>query len=405
MTTFKYKAQKTTGELYENTLEAESKFELYEHLHQEGGTLVSYEEVGKSFAKNFEKINSLFSKVKLQQKILFARNLGAMLDAGLALSRALSVMERQTKNKKFKSVITDISDMINKGQTFAQALSEHADVFPQVFISMVKAGEESGGLAEALKVVSDQLEKTYKLRKKIRGAMMYPAIIISVMIIIGILMLIYVVPTLTSTFKELGVDLPITTQIVIGVSDFLSNNAILSLVGLVVLGIGIWLLARMPKGKRALEFVVLRIPVIGKIVKEINSARTARTLASLLSAGVEVVSSLEITRDVVQNSYYKEVIAEAGESIQKGSQVSEVFSRHDDLYPILVGEMISVGEETGKMSEMLLQLAEFYENEVEQKTKDLSTVIEPFLMVIIGVVVGFFAVSMITPMYSLVSAI
>jgi type IV pilus assembly protein PilC len=402
---FKYKAKRSSGEIYEATLEAEDKYGLYDVLRNEGSEMISYEEKGASFNFNLEKLNNLFGRVKLQEKILFARNLGAMLEAGLSLSRALSVMERQTKNKKFKEVLVDISENINKGQTLAQSLEAHSKVFPPIFVSMVGAGEESGGLSEALKVISNQLEKTYKLKKKVRGAMMYPTIIVSVMIIIGILMLIYVVPTLTSTFKELEVDLPLSTRVVVGVSDFLAGNAILSLVIMVSAVIATWLLVRLPKGKRAFEFSILHIPVIGTLVKETNSARTARTLASLLSAGVEVVRSLEITGEVIQNSYYKEIIKEAEENIKKGRQISEVFSSNEKLYPVLVGEMIAVGEETGKLSGMLLQLAEFYESEVEQKTKDLSTIIEPFLMVIIGVVVGFFAVSMITPMYSLVSAI
>lgn len=405
MPTFKYKAKRKSGEVYEATLEAENKYSLYDFLREEGSTLISYEEKGSSFFKRFEKVNNLLARVKLQEKILFARNLGAMIDAGLSLSRAISVMERQTKNKKFKEILKDLEERINRGQPLAEALAAHGDTFPPIFVSMVGAGEESGGLADSLKVISDQLEKSYTLKKKVRGAMMYPAIIVSVMVVIGILMLVYVVPTLTSTFEELGVELPKTTQAVIFVSDFLSNNIILSVVIIVVLGLGVWLGMRTPKGKKAFEWTILRIPVIGSLVKETNSARTARTLASLLSAGVEVVNALSITREVIQNSYYKDVIKEAEDSIQKGRVISDIFSEHEDLYPVLVGEMISVGEETGKLSEMLKELAKFYEKEVEQKTKDLSTIIEPFLMVVIGVVVGFFAVSMISPMYSLVSGI
>lgn len=402
---FIYKAKRSTGEVYENSVEVENKFDLYDKVRSEGATIVSYEEKKQNFSARIEKINNLLTRIKLPEKIIFARNLGAMIEAGLSLSRALSVMERQTRNKKFKGVLSDLVDKINQGQTFASALEAHNDVFPPIFVSMVKAGEESGGLSDALKVIASQLEKTYELKKKVRGAMTYPSIIVGVMIIIGILMLIYVVPTLTATFEELGVDLPLSTRVVIGTSDFLSSHVILTVVTILLLVAGAVWAMRTRRGKRAFEFVILRMPVIKSMVKETNAARTARTLASLLSAGVEVVHALSITKEVVQNSYYREVLDEAEAAIQKGRPISEVFGQHEDIYPVLVGEMISVGEETGKLSDLLSQLAQFYENEVEQKTKNLSTVIEPFLMVIIGVVVGFFAVSMITPMYSLVSGI
>lgn len=402
---FTYKAKKTSGETYSGKAEVENKFGLYDQVRSEGATLVSYEEEKVGFSDKVEKINNFLSRIKLTDKIIFARNLGAMIEAGLSLSRALSVMERQTKNKKFQMILADLIDKVNQGQTFASALEVHNDVFPPIFISMVKAGEESGGLSEALKVVSSQLEKSYELQRKVRGAMTYPAIIVGVMIIIGILMLMYVVPTLTATFKELGVELPLSTRLVIGTSDFLSSHVILSFTVLFALvGGSVWSL-RTKVGKRAFEFLILRIPVIKEMVKETNAARTARTLSSLLSAGVEVVHALSITKEVVQNSYYKNVLEEAEAAIQKGRPISEVFGQHENIYPVLVGEMISVGEETGKLSDLLSQLASFYENEVEQKTKNLSTIIEPFLMVVIGAVVGFFAVSMITPMYSLVSGL
>jgi len=218
-------------------------------------------------------------------------------------------------------------------------------------------------------------------------------------------MLIYVVPTLTQTFGELGVDLPRSTQVVIAVSNFMTTHTVLFFGLLVGVGlVGMWGF-RTQRGQRMFEFVLIHMPIISKLVKEVNSARTTRTLSSLLSSGVEIVRALSITREVVQNSYYKEVISHAEEVIQKGGALAEVFAQNEHLYPVMVGEMIAVGGETGKLTSMLEQIADFYENEVEQQTKDLSTVIEPFLMLFIGAVVGFFAVSMISPIYSISSGI
>ncbi len=279
------------------------------------------------------------------------------------------------------------------------------DVFSPLFVSMVKSGEESGNLAGSLKVVSIQMEKTYQLTKKIRGALMYPAVIFCIMIIIGVLMLIYVVPTLTSTFIGLGVKLPASTQFIITLSDFLKNHYALTAFGLIFIVLLLYLAGKSKKGRRFFDYIGLRIPVMGTIVKEINAARTARTLSSLLSSGVDIVVAIEVTRDVLQNSYYKEVLEKAQTTIQKGEPMSTIFIENDKLYPIFVGEMMSVGEETGKMADMLLGVAVFYEDEVDQKTKDMSTIIEPVLMVFMGVAVGFFAISMIAPTYSLVDAI
>ena len=268
---------------------------------------------------------------------------------------------------------------------------------------MAKAGEESGSLATSLKTVAFQMEAVYMLTKKVKGALIYPAIVLSVMLVIGVLMMIYVVPTLTATFTELHSQLPASTQVIITISNFLRSDTLAS-VGILILAAAlVYFSVRTKIGKRLGDLVFLRLPIIGIIVKETNTARTARTLSSLLSSGVPVVEALSITGDVLQNSYYKEVLRKAQGSIEKGTSISSVFVEREDLYPPFLGEMVAVGEETGKLSEMLANVGTFYENEVDQKTKDMSTVVEPFLMVFIGSAVGFFAVAMITPMYTVLN--
>lgn len=403
MPKFKYKIKDESG-VSESVSESHDKYALIDKLKKEGKEVISVEEV-KNGGINIELINRFLSKVKLQEKITFSRNLSAMIDAGLSASRALKILERQTQNVKFKYVIGELIDVINKGGSLSDGMSKFPKVFSPLFVSMVRAGEESGSLTDSLNVISKQLEKSYLLRKKVKGAMIYPAIVISAMIIIAILMLIFVVPTLTATFKELGVELPGSTKMVILVSDFLSENTSVALLSIVFFVIAFIAVLRTKKGKRVAEFVVLRLPVIGKIAKQVNSARTTRTLASLLSAGVDMIEAISITKNVVQNSYYKEVLEKAEKDVQKGLPLSGVFMEREDLYPILVGEMMEVGEETGKFSDMLMRVALFYEEEVDVATKNISTIIEPALMVFIGIGVGFFALSMITPMYSLSEAI
>lgn len=402
---FSYKAVTPKGEKISGTAEAADKYELAHHVRGQGNTLVFAEMLNAPKSFDLSRINALLSRVKMQDKIIFAKNLGAMLKAGLSLSRAIGIMEKQTGNEKFKKTLSEMGSDIAKGSTLSDSLAKSPDIFSSLFVAMVKAGEESGSLAESLNIVGGQMEKTYMIQRKIRGALLYPAIIICAMFVVGALMLVYVVPTLTATFKELNVDLPISTQVIVAISDFLVAHTIIALLSFILtVGLAI-MFFRSPRGKRIADFTMTRIPLIGPLVKKINAARTARTLSSLLSSGVDIVEALGITRDVVQNSYYKEVLEGAQKSIQKGSQLSRAFSEAPSLYPILVGEMVEVGEETGKLSDMLLQVALFYEEEVEEATKNMATIVEPFLMIMVGAVVGFFAVSMISPTYSLLNNI
>jgi type IV pilus assembly protein PilC len=399
---FEYKAINSNGEVKSGIKLASDEFSLKKALKAEGLSLLHAELINKNNPKFLISKILKIGRISMHDKIVFIRNLGTMTGAGLSLSRSIMIIERQTSNKKFKKIIYEINESVKKGSSLSDALKKYKEVFSTLVISMVQSGEESGNLTESLAVVSDQMEKQYTLNKKIQGAMVYPGVILSAMIIIGIFMLLYIVPTLTKTFTELSIELPASTQFIINLSDFIKNNAIISLIMVLFSGVLIYLFEKSSVGKRFMDKVLLHIPTISEMVKEINSARTTRTLASLLSAGVPFVRAIQIVKEVVQNSYYKEVLTKAEKNVQIGLPISKVFAENIHLYPIFVAEMIAVGEETGELSGMLLKVATFYESEVEQKTKNLSTIIEPFLMIIVGAIVGFFAISMISPMYSLV---
>jgi type IV pilus assembly protein PilC len=404
MALFKYQATDKQGQLYTKISEAADRLALYGLIRGEGGTVVLIEEV-KAPGSLALLLGELLGGVKTQDKINFAKNLGAMIDAGLSMTRALGVMGKQAQSKAFQKLLASIEDDVNHGLTLSDALGKHPGDFSRLFISMVKAGEESGSVSESLKIVGNQMEKSHALVKKVRGAMIYPALIIGVMVVIAFLLLIYMVPTLTATFEGIGVQLPLPTRILIASSDFLINNTLLVISLFVALGAGGVVFYRSPNGKKLFDKLFLKIPVIGGIVQEVQAARSARTLSSLLAAGVDIVSALSVTADVLQNHLYKEVLLEAKNGIQKGEAMSAVLARHGELYPAFVSEMSSVGEETGKIAEMLKNVATYYEDEVDQKTKDLSTIIEPVLMIIIGAGVGLFAISMLAPTYSLVDYI
>jgi type IV pilus assembly protein PilC len=403
---FSYTAKKTDGSIYENTFIAETKTDLFSKIKQSGDLLVSYkiEDNGK-IKQVFEKMFLGMSKIKMIDKIIFARNLANMLDAGLSLTRAIAVMEKQIKNKHLKKIYNELNLDISAGKSFHDALDRFNDVFPPVFISMVKAGEEGGNLSESLKSIASQMDSTYRLQKKIKGAMIYPSVIVTVMILIGIIMMIFVVPKLTATFKDVGTELPGSTKLVIFMSDFLRNHYILLPIFLLIIMTIIYNILHTKGGKNAFDKLVIRLPIFGQIIKESNSAKTARTMSSLVGSGVDLIQSIDITNEVIQNNLYKKVLIEVRGNVEKGKPMSDVFNKYENLYPIFVAEMINVGEETGKLATMLQGVAVFYENEVDQKTKDLSTIVEPVLMVFIGIAVGFFAVSMISPMYSVMNNI
>lgn len=344
-----------------------------------------------------------FSFVPLREKVVFARNLGAMISAGLPLSRALEVLVRQSGNKSFQKTLSAIGEAVRKGKALSDALRQFPRVFPPLFPAVVAAGEESGSLAQSFASLAEQLDRVYALGRKLRGALIYPAIIILVMLAIAVLMLIYVVPELSATFREFGVALPVSTHALIAASNALQSHTILFISSILLVGGGFLIFSRTRIGGRVLDFCALHTSVLREIVVELNSARTARTLGSLTVAGVPIVVSLGVVADVVQNSYYRAVLLNARAAVEKGKTLSSAFAEAGKLYQPYFSEMVSSGEETGKLGEMLKEAALFYEAEVEQKTKNLSAVVEPVLMVFVGIAAGFFAYAMILPMYTLMN--
>ncbi len=402
---FRANVRKEDGTQEERIIDAATRFAVYEQVEKEGGAVTAIEEAGGGIDLSKFTSFQIGSGVKMQERITFTKNLAAMLSAGLTLSRALSVIERQTTNKALKKIVIDLQEQVKQGSSFHEALALHMNVFSKLFIAMTKAGEESGTLSDALATVARQMDRSFTLQKKIQGAMIYPAVILVAIVIIGVLMLMFVVPTLSATFASLNVELPMATKIIIAVSNFMKDNVIATLFVLfAVIGGGVAFIKSKP-GSALVLWAALRIPVIGELVRETMSARAARALSSLLSSGVEMLTAISIAQEVVGAKMFADVLEEAGVRVKKGEPLSTAFANHPKLYPVFVADMIAVGEETGKVSDMLGQVAQYYEVDVEDRTKDLSTIIEPVLMLFIGLFVGVFAVSMMAPIYSLSSKI
>ncbi len=350
-------------------------------------------------------LSKILKRVSLVDRMLFARYLSVMIKAGLSFSRALKVLSEQTKNQYFAEIIRQINDNVRKGESLADSLAKHPKVFNELSINMVRVGETGGNLEEVLGNLAEQMKKDHEVVSKVRGAMVYPAVIFVAMIIIGILMMIFVIPTLLATFKELKVELPFATRVIIIVSDAFQNYGLFILAGMILSVWGFLAVIKTAEGKRYFDFLMLRLPIFGAIIKKVNLARFSRTLSSLIESGVSINKSLDIISRTLTNTYYRESLESAAKEVQKGIDLSDTIGHHKKLYPVLMISMIKVGEETGTLGDSLKQVAEFYEEEVEQVTENLSSIIEPILMMIIGAAVGFFAISMIQPMYSLMEGI
>src|SRR3989344_250730 len=407
MALFTYSAAKQNGEVIKGEKEAENEKSLAQLLKSEGLFLLQAKKAGGK-GSLVSKINvsinlgEAFSRIKpigIVDKMFFTRNLGVMVSAGLSLTRALDALAEQTANAKFRDILKDVNGSIIKGKSLAESLKAHEKVFGTLFVNMVEVGETTGKLTLVLKLLANQMKKDYDLRKRVRGAMLYPSIIISALVIIGGLMMVYVVPTLTQTIKELGVELPLTTQIVIYVSDFMVRYTLWIILGLMLIVVLLWRALKTQKGKTFFDTYILKTPIFGSLIQKFNSARFTRTLAYLITSGVPIVRSLEITSSILGNTLFQRAAKNAAGEIQKGKQLNEILSAETAIFQPIVIQMVKVGEETGKLSSLLLRIALFFEEDVNETTKNLSTIIEPLLMVVIGVAVGFFAISMLQPIY------
>jgi len=410
MPTFYYTAKSSDGKAITGTLEAKDETNLAQSLRQQGLILISVQSLSQEKEKKkinvFLKFkNLIFNRVSLMEKLMFTRHLSVMIGAGFSLHKGLEVLAKQSENQNFKKIINNIAECIKRGEAFADSLEKHPRVFNNFFVSMVKVGEKGGSLEEVLKTLAQYLKREHEFITKVRGAMVYPAVIITAMIGIGILMMIMVVPKITSMFEEIDVALPITTQIIIAVSSFLSKYYIIGGILLIVLVFFLIKFFRTKKGKYFLSWLFLKIPFFKKLTQKMNCAKLSRSLSSLMESGVPIVESLNITAQTLGNVFYSNSLINVSNAVRKGKTIQESLEEYREIYPILVGQMIGVGEQTGELSEIMQRLADFYEEEVNNITQNLASIIEPILMIVIGAAVGLFAVSMIQPMYSMMQAL
>jgi len=396
MPLYRYLAKNREGETISGKEEAVSVKDLAQKLSNQGFLLIS-----ASLDRKKESFLSL-KRVPLKEKMMAIRNLQVMLAAGVSLPKSLDVLTSQSRNKYFRKILQEIKEKIIQGSSFSEALSEYPRVFPKIFSSMVKVGEKTGGLPDVLDTLASHLEKDFRLRSKVKGALMYPMIVVIAMILIGIVMLVLVIPKLNEAFKSLDIELPTTTRIIMNLGTYFKDYWYLLLIIPLSIIAFIILLKRNSKLKNSWDNFVLKIPFVSALVKKINTAYSARTLSSLISGGVPIVEALQITSETVSNEKFREVLIKASKDVKKGRKLSSIIAQFPEVYPPVFVQMLEVGEETGQTSKVLLRLAEFFDEEVTNTTQNLASIIEPILLLVIGGVIALFAVSMIKPIYSMI---
>ncbi len=350
--------------------------------------------------KSFLNINLDIVPATKVELVIFAKHLSLMLKSGLAITQALKVLY-QSSQGKFHDLVGEIYNAVKAGRSLAETLKRYPKIFGSFFIGAIYAGESSGTLDRSLANVADQLKKEKELADKIKGALMYPVIILITGFGMSLFLAFYILPKITPLFVGMKMELPWTTRALIAFSHLVENYGTVMLVA-IILGVGclVWL-ARQKFSQPFFHKILISLPVVKDIVRHANLARFARTLGTLLASGLNIVEALTITANTATNYYYHQALLAAGKTTNKGNRLSDGLAKFRDLFPDMAIRMIAVGEESGKLEETLFYLADFYETEVDNSTKNLSTLVEPILLVLIGLGVGFLALSIITPIYSI----
>lgn len=396
--------EEKTGKMVTGTREAVSHAVLGQELLAEGVLLTKYTEQQKGAGLSGW-LGRVFQRVSILERVLFTRYFGLMLRAGFDVKRSLAVLQEQTRSRTFKHILESIYHDVERGQTLTESMKKFPRVFSAIFLSFIRVGEATGKLQESLMILAQQLQKEYDLKRTVRGALLYPAVIVSALIAVGVTMFIFVIPRLAEVFEGFDVELPLATRIVLGLGIFFESYWYLVLLGLVIIAILGWLLLKIHRIKAGFLYALLFVPMIGTVMQKVNLARFNRNLSALLKSGVTFIEALRILGSNTPHPSYAAVFQQAEAHVQSGKSLSSYLVQWPHLFPPLVVSVVKIGEETGELSQVLEETAMFFEAEVDQTTKNLTSILEPVLMVIIGLAVGGLAISVISPIYNLVNVI
>lgn len=346
-------------------------------------------------------MTNIFLRVPLSEKMLFAKHLSIMIRSGMSILDSLWLLKKQAKTKSFKKILDQIIVNIDNGQFLSASMEKYKTIFGEFFISIIRIGEASGTLADNLNYLHEQLRKNYELRRKVKAAMIYPVIILIATLGIGSILIFYVFPKIMPIFKSLKVELPISTRILIAAVNFLNNYGLWVIVGLIIFIILIFILIRIKSVRFLCHRLILTLPIFGRVSENVNMTAFARTLASLLKSGIKIVDAILITADTMPNLVYQRELKNIAERIKSGETISRYLVEKKKFFPPVFAQMVEVGESTGRLDENFIYLADFYEAEVDEVFKNLSGILEPIMLLVMGGLVGFIAISIISPIYEI----
>jgi type IV pilus assembly protein PilC len=401
MAIFSYKLKSTEGKIEKGTTSASDYTEALLKVRKIGGLVMEITEVHD---KKSEKAAKSPHNLPLKERIIFTEQLAVMLNAGITLVQALKGLEEESNNKNLRGLLVQIIADVESGIPFSTALAKHPKSFSNIYSEMVRSAEKTGNLADILNKLSTQQQKEYELRNKVRGALIYPAIVSTLLLGVVIMVITFILPKLTGLFKDSGVALPLSTRMLLALSDFMVNQWYIC-VGLVVGGVfGFKYYIATPKGRIIWDKVKIRIPVFGSFLRKTYMARFTASFASLAEAGVPVLEVFKTVRGVVGNAVYEMELDKISKDVENGIKVS-VAIRKSKYFPSMIGQLVSVGEQSGDLAGIFKVLGEFFDKEVDTMAKNLSTVLEPVIMIVMGVVIGFVLISVLQPIYGLVNAV
>lgn len=395
MPIFEYQAKNNLGEVKYGMVDASSEDLAKNTLIDQGLNVVSLAERKQtSFGL------SILNRVTIKDIVIFSRQFSVMVSASIPIVQALKILVDQTENLSLKVIISEISDEVNGGSKLSDALGKRDNIFSKFYVSVVKAGETSGKLDEVLNYLADEMEKDYDMMHKIRGAMIYPAFVLTGLGTVGFIMMVWVVPKLTSMIAESGGELPLPTRIVMSVSGFMQVYWWLILIVIFGFIIGMHYYKKTAIGRWQIDLIKLKLPIFGGLFQKIALVRFTRSMNTLISGGVSIASSLQIAADVSGNVIYRDLIEDTKKAIEGGSSIATVFEQSDKI-PKMVSQMMSIGERTGKLDLILGKITDFYTREIENTVANLVTLMEPLIMVLMGIGVAIMVAAIIMPMYSM----
>lgn len=401
MPTYEYQVRDSAGQVQDGAFTAPNMDRASKALRREGGTIVSLHEKRQNRRDDREMVVAYGRRVKRDDVIFFCTQLAVMVDTGVPLAEALDSIASGTDHPTLRVVVEDLSSQVKAGCEFSHALESHPKIFSRLFIASMRVAEASGSMGSMLQRLSEYLEQDRETRKKVKGALVYPTLLLSFCAVVVVSLLIFVMPRFEKIYSGKGVPLPAPTRMLMGLSSFLVTNWAAMLFAVAVMVTVLWLFVQSLTGRRFLDRVRISVPLLGPMCRKAYLARSLRTMATMVSSGVSMLDCLQLSAEVAGNSYYADVWNDVAENVKQGANVSDRLKNHSDLVPVTVAQMVSAGERTGQLAKVMNRVAGFCESDLRASVKSVTTLIEPLVIVVMGLVVGGIALALLLPVFNI----